>query len=80
MLHGIAKIRNWGGNVPIVLTYNQTAFGEYEEDEAAVTLRNSGGDCGGGSEVLIVLQDDATPKIGGATSAIHSRGKDIRQS
>ena len=51
--------------MPIVVTYNQTAFGEYVEDDAAVTLRNSGGDCGGGSEVLIVLKDDATPKIGG---------------
>lgn len=35
-------------------TYNQISYGEYEESEAAVTLRNSGGDCGGGSEVLVI--------------------------
>ena len=43
------KYGTGGGNVPIVLTYNQTAFGKYVEDDAAVTLRNSGGDCGGGA-------------------------------
>ena len=35
-------------------TFNQIRYGEYEESEAAVTLRNSGGDCGGGNEVLVI--------------------------
>ncbi len=29
-------------------------FGEYHEDDKAVSLRNRSGTCGGGSEVLIV--------------------------
>lgn len=35
-------------------TYSQIKYGAYESAECAVTLRNSGGDCGGGSEVLVL--------------------------
>ena len=35
-------------------TYTQTKYGQYEETDQSLTLRSSGADCGGGSEVLIV--------------------------
>lgn len=35
-------------------TYTQIKYGEYEETEQSVTLRANSGDCGGGSEVLVV--------------------------
>lgn len=35
-------------------TYTQIKYGEYEDTEQSVTLRANGGDCGGGSETLIV--------------------------
>lgn len=35
-------------------TYTEYRFKEYKEDDKAVTLRNSGGSYGGGSEVLVV--------------------------
>lgn len=35
-------------------TYTQIRHGEYEASEQAVTLRANGGDCGGGSEALVV--------------------------
>lgn len=35
-------------------TYTQIKYGEYEEAESSATLRSSGADYGGGSEVLIV--------------------------
>ena len=35
-------------------TYSQISYGDYREEETAVTLRHAGGDCGGGSEGLIV--------------------------
>lgn len=44
-----------GGNTPMVLEcYSQDAFAKYNENECSATLRQSGGDYGGGSETLIV--------------------------
>lgn len=34
--------------------FNQIKYGSYLESEQAVTLRESGGDYGGGSEVLVI--------------------------
>ena len=35
-------------------TVTEKRFGEYHEDDVAITLRNSGATCGGGSEVLVI--------------------------
>lgn len=47
-----------GGNTPIVLTENPTfsisSFGEYVKTSVAPSLRASGGDNGGGSEVIVL--------------------------
>ncbi len=53
-----------GGNVPLVLVpcYGQTSYDEYEPVEQAVTLKASGGNYGGGSEMLI-LQSVLTSTI-----------------
>ena len=40
--------------MPIVLAYTPSGYGEYIEGVG--TLKANGGDCGGGSEVLIVLE------------------------
>ena len=36
------------------MCFNQLKYGEYEQSEQSVTLRANSGDCGGGSEVLIL--------------------------
>ena len=53
-----------GGNVPLVLVpcYGQTSYDEYEPMEQAVTLKASGGNYGGGTEMLI-LQSVLTSSI-----------------
>lgn len=47
--------------------FNQIKYGTYEKTEQAVTLRSSGGDYGGGSEVLVIQRrlstDDNTVKV-----------------
>lgn len=44
-----------GGNTPMVLEcYSQGGYGVYVEGKTAGTLRNAGGDYGGGSETLII--------------------------
>lgn len=35
-------------------TYNQTRYAQYAKDDVSVTLRQSFGDYGGGSEVLVL--------------------------
>ncbi len=50
--------------------FTLSKYGEYREGIG--TLRANGGDCGGGSEVLIVkycIQDDPTPKHNGGAFA-----------
>lgn len=45
-----------GGNVPLVLTpcFQQTAYDEYQGADQATTLKASGGNYGGGSEVIVM--------------------------
>lgn len=39
--------------------YSQDSYGAYVKSEMAGTLRNAGGDCGNGSETLIVQTEVA---------------------
>lgn len=66
------------------MCFNQLKYGEYEQSEQSVTLRANGGDCGGGSEVLVVqninveciLNLDTTIKVGdgGYVSRLEEQG------
>lgn len=35
-------------------TFTEKRFGEWDEDEISITIRNRSGSCGGGSEVLVI--------------------------
>ena len=56
------------------ICYAEKRFFEWHEDDRSVTIREKGGSYGGGSETLVVyyIQDEPTPKIGGA---LHSPSK-----
>ena len=56
-----ARYGTGGGNTPLVHTYSQQRFDQYNKDNIAVTLLHSGGIYGGGSEVLIT--DQHGPKV-----------------
>ena len=70
-----------GGTEMLVLTYNQISQSAgYSEDDTSVSLTVCGGSYGGGSETLVVyyIQDEPTPKIGGALpSPLKQNGKDV---
>lgn len=60
----------------IMKTYSPIRYGLYADCGESETLRASGGDVGGGSEVLIVeycISDDVTPKINGGAFVTRSR-------
>lgn len=40
------------------MTFNQMHYADYREDEIAVTLRSSFGDCGGGGSEVLVLESN----------------------
>lgn len=48
------NIKYGTGGATTAMCFNQLKYGEYEQSEQSVTLRANGGDCGGGSEVLIL--------------------------
>lgn len=39
-----------------MITVTEKRFGEYHKDDKSVSLRNRSGTCGGGSEVLVVVE------------------------
>lgn len=39
-------------------SYTEVRFGKWKRDDVSVTLRNHSGSCGGGSEALIVVDDE----------------------
>lgn len=41
-------IKYGAGGATTTMCFNQLKYGEYEQSEQSVTLRASGGDCGGG--------------------------------
>lgn len=62
-------------------TFNQISQSAvYREDDTSVSLTVCGGSYGGGSEVLVVyyIQDEPTPKIGGALPLLSKlNGEDV---